>query len=112
MSFGYMVTTPISLHDVQRRLLPYGIMCFYQTSREGDSIVLVQGDDQNPEEYLCAQVNDDKESITYLWRNAGSSPVGILQAIADEYEQEIFASVPELYGENPLYAPRVGDDGR
>lgn len=107
MSFGYMIAIPISVREIQRRLLPYGILCFKETSREGDCIALVCGDDQNSDEYLRAHVNDDKETITYFWRNAGLTPVDILQAIADEYEQEIFASVPELYGENPLYAPQV-----
>jgi hypothetical protein len=36
MSFGYIVTTPISIGDIQARLYPYGIMCRYQTSRDGD----------------------------------------------------------------------------
>jgi hypothetical protein len=85
-------------------------MCRYLTSRDGgDIIVLVHGDEQNPEERLGAYVNADKESITYFWRSAGPAPVAILQAIADEYGCEIFPSLPELHGENPLYEPRVGD---
>jgi hypothetical protein len=106
MSFGYIVTTPISIGDIQARLYPYGIMCRYQTSRDGDSIMLVHGDEQNTEEYLGAQVNYDNESIIYFWRNTWSKPDNILQAIADEYQQEIFASIPAVYGERPLYAPR------
>jgi hypothetical protein len=108
MSFGYMITTPISIHEMRRRLLPYGIICYYQDSRKGDYIVLACGDEQNPDEYLYARINDDKDTITYFWRNAGLPPVDILQAIANEYGQEILASVPELYGENPLYAPEAG----
>ena len=102
MSFGYMIATPIPIADFER-LRDKGIE--YELRGRGEIIL------KDPQDnYVWAHVgSDDSGGITYFSRYYPNNSSYIMSAIADEFGQHIFASVPENDGAAPIYSPAKFD---